>query len=108
MTIPGNKRYIDWHENRTEFVPGDVIELRNSPLPKVDDDDIFRIKELEIFYSHETYRTRMHLATRYESSSRYLKYIDHDVGESTALYVNRRSGSFQLDFSALDSLSHLD
>lgn len=108
MPNPVNDKYIDIYLPNFDFAPGDVFELRNSPLPQLDEDNLFRVKMEEISYTHEQYKVRLHLAQKYESSTRYLRYIDHDQGESPGFYVSRRSGSFKIDFSVLDSYAHLD
>ena len=108
MTVPGIEKFIDWHGAKFDFAAGDTVELRGNPLPQITGGNIFRIKELEISYSHQQFKIRMNLASRYESTSRYLKHFDHDVGESNSFYVEQRIGAFRLDHSALDSQAHLD
>jgi hypothetical protein len=106
---PATEKYLDVSGGNLEIRQGDTIELRETGLPQVDNDNVFRIKQEEHWIDAlGNLRSRFHLALGMESASRYQFYIDHDPTEDPSLFVERRIGPFRLDLSALDSSAHLD
>jgi hypothetical protein len=106
---PATEKYLDFSSGNLEIRCGDMIELRETGLPGLDQDNVFRIKQEEHrIDAVGNLETRLHLARGLESASRYQFYIDHDPVEDPSLYVERRVGAFKLDLSALDSSAHLD
>lgn len=106
---PANEKYLDLPEGMLDIGFGDTVELRDTGLPRLDDDNVFRVAAEEHWIDGDgNLRTRLHLALGVESASRYQFYIDHDPAEDPTLFVSRRVGPFRLDYSALDSSAHLD
>jgi hypothetical protein len=106
---PANEKNLDIHYGTLDINTGDTIELRETGLPQLDDDNIFRVATLEHWVDADgKLCTRLHLALGLESSTRYQFYIDHDPMEDPSLFISRRVGPFRLDYSALDSSAHLD
>ena len=106
---PVYEKYVDLFEEDLAIGFGDTLRLVGSDLCDFDEGHLFRVKMEEIVVTGEgRLSLRYHLADLWESASRFLKYEDHEVGEPPGDYVARRIGSFQIDFSALDSQAHLD
>ena len=109
MPQPVFEKYIDVLDQDVSIQYGDTLQLRNTGLQGFDETQLYRVKREEIKVDPEgQIELRYHLADLWESSSRYLRYLDHQPVESAGDYVRRRTGSFQLDFSVLDSPAHLD
>jgi hypothetical protein len=104
--LPINYRAVDRFDGDLSASFGERFELRANPLQQLDADNIYRISAEELVWTPESFLARYHLAAGLESASRYTRYIDHDP--EGAFFVAARLGSFQLDFSALDSEAHLD
>jgi hypothetical protein len=105
---PKLNKYFDIFEGGEDIRAGDLIELRNSPLPSPGGNQTVRVKKVEITWDNESWRTRLHLAQGLENASRYLAYLDHEANAEDTDYARRRLGTFELDFSALNGGSHLD
>ena len=103
---PANYRAVDRFDGDLAASFGERFELRANPLRELDEDNVYRIAAEELVWTPGSFLARYHLAAGLESASRYTRYIDHDP-EGT-FFVAARLGSFQLDFSALDSEAHLD
>ncbi len=106
---PVFEKYVDLFEEDVSIGFGDTLRLLNTGMVDFDEEQLYRVKLEEIQVDNEgRLRLRYYLADLWESASRFLRYQDHDAGEPAGDYVSRRIGSFQLDFSALDSQAHLD
>ena len=106
---PVYEKYVDLFEEDVSIRFGDTLQLINTGFSNVDESRLFRVKMEEITLDPSgRLRLRYHLAEGWESASRFLRYQDHEKGEPAEYYVARRTGSFALDFSALDSSAHVD
>lgn len=97
-----HRRYLDLVRGWPEVTLGDTFTLRNAPVNPLDASGSFRVKTVQHVWAAGRLWTRVHLASGYESSSRFTRYIDHDVWEARQLL-----GRFQLDLSALDTAAYL-
>ena len=106
---PVFEKYVDLFEEDVSIGFGDTLRLLHTGMVDFDEEQLYRVKLEEIQADCEgRLRLRYYLADLWESASRFLRYLDHEVGEPEGDYVARRIGSFRLDFSALDSQAHLD
>jgi len=105
---PAFEKYVDFYKPCPAVSFGDTIMFRNANLPYFGANSVFRVKAEQIRIDSKSYTSRLHLARGFESSTRYLFYVDHDPAKVKTEFVSRRTGSFRLDYSALDSQSHLD
>jgi hypothetical protein len=103
------EKYLDRYDEDVSLNYGDTFRVINSGLEGVEDEMVFRVKTEEITWQPDgPLKLRYHLADMWESSLRFLSYLDHAVNELPGDYVARRVGSIRLDFSALDCPAHLD
>lgn len=101
---PVNEKYLVLHDGRDEIGPGDVVELRGTGMRTLETDSVHRVAEQEIRINNSGEMTvKLTLSQKWESSRRYLSYIDHDYFRDPLTYIRRRVGRFELDWSALDS-----
>lgn len=106
---PVNEKYLVLYDGRHDIGPGDVIELRETGLRRLETDTVFRVAEQEIRIDNTGEMVvKLTLAQKWESSRRYLSYIDHDYFRDPLTYIRRRVGHFELDWSALDSQAAVD
>lgn len=101
MLAPRYEHYVDWLENGERIEPGQTVRFHGEYLSLFPQNVVFRVKMREITYAHENLQIRFHITSGYESSESYFHYFHVD-------YPIPRSGAFQLDVSALDSLAPLD
>ncbi len=107
MSMPHYEHYVDFSGDNVSVSAGHTMGFAIQNLPVFPRNQIFRIKMHEITYSHEIIRTRLHLTSGAESSTQYFDYFRRDR-PTIPLHMLGQTGQFQLDISALDSLSHLD
>ncbi len=101
------EHYIDLWGVGAGIQPGDLIQFSVDNFILFPQQEIFRVKQRDLVYSHETLKTRLHVTTGYESSITYFHHIKHNpvITPKALLY---HLGPFQLDVSRLDSAAHLD
>lgn len=105
--LPVSIHAVDRYDGDIAATFGDRFALHGPGLPEgIPSGSVFRIAAEEITWTEEIFRVRYHLAERFESASRFTRYIDHDPAGLN--YVASQIGPFTLDVSALDSESHLD
>jgi signal peptidase I len=107
MTAPHYEHYVEWIGYGEEIKPGDTISFRVDEVALFPQDQIFRVKQRDITYSHGECKIRLHLTTGYESAPNYFYYFRNDRTPPVSFLVGR-TGIFQLDISALDTPVHLD
>ncbi|MBN2327830.1 MAG: hypothetical protein JXR73_11810 [Candidatus Omnitrophica bacterium] len=95
------EHYIDLAGRGETIQPGHTVKFYAENLPIFPQEKMFRVKSREITYAHESLQTRLYLTSGHESTLRYFSYFK--VDRSLPRY-----GPFQLDVSALDSMSPLD
>lgn len=106
---PVFEKHLDRFDQDLSIRFGDTLEIRHSGMMGLDEHQIYRVSMEEIIVEPTgQIRLRYHLADLWESSSRFLRYLDHDAGQPPGDYVIRRIGPFQLDHSSLDSQARLD
>jgi hypothetical protein len=107
MNGPHYEHYVDligWGE---KIAPGDTVQFILDEMPLFPQKQIFRVKMREIVYAHENLQTRLHLISGYASTPSYFYYMRND-SKVVQPYLGGKVGIFQLDISALDSMSHID
>lgn len=105
---PHYSRTVDVIGDGFRVNPGDTLRLLfDQPLPRFPEDQLFRVKQRELTYAHETLSVRFHLTTGFESGADYLDGHDRErvIGYS---YLDSRIGPFQMDVSSLDSAAYFD
>ncbi len=108
QSAPHFSHYVDLVGGGEAIEPGETLQFTfETPLPLLPSEQVFRVKQREIVYAHESLRTRLHLTSSFESSDGYYASLKTDR-VIAANYRDGRVGAFQLDVSSLDSESHLD
>jgi len=107
LSVPHYEHYVDLLGSGENVQPGDTVCFRVDEIPLFPQDQIFRVKQRDITYSHGQHTSRLHLTTGYESAPGYFYYLRSDR-TPPPLFLLGKTGVFQLDLSALDSPSSLD
>ncbi len=107
MTRPHYEHHIDLAGTGETIAPGETVQLSIDNYSLLPDNLIFRVKMRELVYSHETVNTKLHLTSGLESSPSYFHYHRKERVDPPS-FLQGKIGPFQLDLSALDSVSHID
>ncbi|MBZ0254490.1 hypothetical protein K8I31_00405, partial [bacterium] len=108
IKTPYYSHYVDFMGQGEDILPGDTVQFTfTDPLALFPLEQIFRVKQRDLTYAHETLTTRLHVTHSFESTNQYFDALETNK-HPTAQYMDSYVGAFQLDVSALDSESHLD
>lgn len=108
LGTPYYSHHVDWVGQGETVQPGDTVQFTfTEPLALFPHEQIFRVKQRDLTYAHETLTTRLHVTHRFESTNQYFDELKTNT-HPTAQYMDSYVGAFQLDASSLDSESHLD